>query len=223
MFTGIIEGLGEVVSLSPFKDGKVLTLALPFSSDGLTVGQSISINGVCLTLTRTEKDKGAFFFSHTTAKTSNLNRLRIGDKVNLERALRLNQELGGHLLAGHVDEMSAVQAMQGRDIRFSIPEQTGRFLVTKGSIAIDGISLTIASIEKDHFLVTIIPHTWENTNIKYRRPGDMVNIEADIIAKYVWRYLNSMQGLQNSPASQGLMREKLQASGFLFEDQKNEI
>ncbi|MBN2372237.1 riboflavin synthase [bacterium] len=216
MFTGIIEGMGKVISLFPHNEGMLLTLEIPFSEDTLSAGQSICVNGVCLTLTRIEKNRGVFFISHTTAASSNLSRLKTCDKVNLERSLRLNQELGGHILTGHVDEMVAIKSIQGKDIRFSMQGNTSRFLVTRGSVAIDGISFTIASMEKDCFSITVIPHTWDNTNIKYRRAGDMVNVETDILAKYVWRCLDSMQSTLGYPLSKGLTHEKLKASGFLF-------
>lgn len=219
MFTGIIEALGEVKSVCPSRTGKIITISLPFAWDDLVIGQSICVNGACLTLERTEKEKGTFFLSRVTLNTTNLGHLKSSDKVNLERPLRLNQGLGGHILTGHIDIMSKILSIHGQDIKFSLPAQIAPFLVQKGSVAIDGISLTIASIEKDHYWVNIIPHTWENTNLSYRHDGDMVNVESDIIAKHVFRLLNFVQPMINEEVKvRSLTIENLLSAGFLFED-----
>jgi riboflavin synthase len=218
MFTGIIEGLGKVVSLLPHADGKTLTLTLPFKEDGLTIGQSLAVNGVCLTLASIGKKTGIFDLSLTTLNHTNLGILRPGDLVNLERPLRLNQELGGHLVTGHVDVTSPIEEIKGRQIRFSIPEAIRGYVVSKGSVAIDGISLTIASIEERSFWVTIIPHTWKHTNLKKRRKGDRVNLETDLIAKYVDRLLKVRPFPWLKEKKRGLTKENLNLSGFLYED-----
>ena len=169
MFTGIIEGLGKVLSLVPFKEGKMLTLAPPFNKDLLTIGQSISINGVCLTISSMENSRVSFFLSKITLKTTNLPRLRPGEEVNMERPLRLNQELGGHILTGHIDEISTIKRIKGQELCLAIPESVSPYMVLKGSVAVDGISLTISAIDDIYFYTNIIPHTWENTNLKKRR------------------------------------------------------
>jgi len=213
MFTGIIEGLGKVISLLPYEEGKKLILAVPFSEENLTIGQSIAINGVCLTLTSIVQRKGTFFLSHTTQEQTNLCHLRPGDLVNVERPLRFNQELSGHLLTGHVDTTTTIKAIKEREIQLQVPDEVRALLVPKGSVAIDGISLTIAFMDEDSFGITIIPHTWENTNLKKRQKGDQVNIEADIIAKYVNRLLHVRQISQDSKTRE-LTKEKLELSGF---------
>ena len=218
MFTGIIEGIGRVVTLLPHAEGKILTLALPFQEGLLSIGQSLAVNGVCLTLTDIEKERGAYFLSQTTLKNTNLGRLRPGDLVNLERPLRLNEELGGHLITGHVDCTSTIEEIRGRQIRFSIPDEIMAYLVPKGSVAIDGISLTIASVEERSFWVTIIPHTWEHTNLNKRHKGGLVNVEADLIAKYVCRFLQVKQSPKGTAKGESLTKEKLLLTGFLFED-----
>jgi len=218
MFTGIIEGLGRVVSLLPRTDGKTLTLTLPFREDGLTIGQSMAVNGVCLTLTGIGKKTGIYDLSLTTLNHTNLGILRPGDLVNLERPLRLNQELGGHLVTGHVDVTTPVEEIKGKEIRFLIPDEIRGYLVPKGSVAIDGISLTIASIEEKCFWVTVIPHTWEHTNLKKRRKGDRVNLEADLIAKYVGRLLQVKPFPGVKEKKKGLTKENLDLTGFLYED-----
>jgi len=218
MFTGIIEGLGRVSSLLPRADGKTLTLTLPFEEEGLAIGQSLAVNGVCLTLTSIGKRTGSFDLSLTTLNHTNLGILRPGDLVNLERPLRLNQELGGHLVTGHVDVTTPVEEIKGGDIRLSIPDEIRGYLVPKGSVGIDGISLTIASLEENAFWVTVIPHTWEHTNLKKRRKGDLVNLEADLIAKYVGRLLQTRQLPGLIEKKKGLTKQDLNLTGFLYED-----
>ena len=215
MFTGIIEGLGEVISLLPHNEAKILTLTLPFPENNLAIGQSIAVNGVCLTITRIGKGKGVFYLSKTSLYNTNLNDLKPGDLVNLERPLRLNQELGGHLLTGHIDTTSIIEEIKRRQIRLTIPEDIKAYVVPKGSIAVDGISLTISSMNEQALWITIIPHTWENTNLKKRDKGDKVNLEADIIAKYVSRLLHTGKASTEKSKVKGLTKEVLQHSGFL--------
>ena len=214
MFTGIIEALGEVISLIPYNEGKVLTLSLPFPKDQLTIGNSIAVNGVCLTLTKIGKERGSFYLSQTTLSDTNLNDLRSGNIVNLERPLQLNQELGGHLLTGHIDAKGSIEEIEKGQIRLSISEDIRPYLVSKGSIAIDGISLTISSMDVGCIWITIIPHTWENTNLKKRHKGDKVNMETDIIAKYVNRLLKTRQINIGETKKKGLTKEALRLSGF---------
>jgi riboflavin synthase len=218
MFTGIIEALGEVISLLPYNDGKILTLYLPFSEDLLVVGKSIAVNGVCLTLSKISKERGSFYLSQTTLNSTNLNDLKSGDIVNLENPLRFNQELGGHLLTGHIDTISTIEKIRKGKIQLSQSEDIKPYIVPKGSIAIDGISLTVSSMDKQYLWITIIPHTWENTNLKKRYKGDKVNIETDIIAKYVSRLLYTRQITIEESKTMGLTKDALRLSGFLSED-----
>jgi len=215
MFTGIIEALGKVVSLKSVNDGKILTLILPFSKEDLGIGNSISVNGACLTLTNRERGCASFFLSQMTLKTSNLGGLIHGDWVNLERPLRLNQELGGHLITGHIDTISTIEEIKGEHVRFFLPEELKPFTVDKGSIAVDGISLTIAQLFGDSFTVSIIPHTRDNTTIQYKKKGDRVNIEVDLLSKYVLRILTS--DILNKPKRKGeeLTNERLLDYGYL--------
>lgn len=218
MFTGIIEGLGEVISLLTYNEGKFLTLSLPFPEDRLAIGKSIAVNGVCLTLTKIGEKRGIFYLSQTTLYTTNLSDLRSGDFVNLERPLQLNQELGGHLLTGHIDTTSTIEEIKGQQIRLSIPNDIRAYIVPKGSIGIDGISLTISSMDEQNLWITIIPHTWENTNLKKRHKGDKVNIETDLMAKYVRHLLDTRQISLKDSKQKGLTKETLLISGFLPED-----
>ena len=223
MFTGIIETLGRVVSLVSHHDGAYLSVTLPFPEERLTIGQSLAINGVCLTMTRGSAERGDFFLSRTTLAGTNLGSVQYGDMVNLERPLRFNQYLGGHLVTGHVDATCVIEEIHGRDLRLSLPQELAAYVVPKGSIALDGISLTIASVEGDSFGVTIIPHTWEHTTLKARRPGDRMNAEADIIAKHVERLLNQKRGVSRGAGKGGVSRERLLLSGFIVEDYNGEI
>ncbi|MGA1796280.1 MAG: riboflavin synthase [bacterium] len=223
MFTGIIEGMGRVVSLVPRHDGANLSVSLPFPEGSLTVGQSLAINGVCLTMTGGDGEGGDFFLSRTTLAGTNLGSVRCGDRVNMERPLRFNQYLGGHLVTGHVDATAIIREIHGRDLRLSLPRELTAYVVPKGSIALDGISLTVASVEGNSFRVTIIPHTWEHTTLKTRRPGDRMNAEADIIAKHVERLLHHKGDNPGKATKEGVSREKLVLSGFIVEDYKGEI
>jgi len=223
MFTGIIEGLGRVVSLVHSDDGACLSVRVPFPEDCLTVGQSLAINGVCLTVTRGSAERVDFYLSRATLVTTNLGSVRCGDTVNMERPLRLNQYLGGHLVTGHVDATSIIEEVRNREIRMSLPPDLTAYVVSKGSIAIDGISLTVASVDEHSFRVTIIPHTWEHTNLKTRRPGDRVNVEGDIIAKHVERLLRHTGSIPGNAPKKDVSREKLFLSGFIVEDYGDEI
>ena len=220
MFTGIIEALAEVISLLPFNEGKILTLSLPFSEDLLAIGKSIAVNGVCLTLTKIGKERGSFYLSQTTLNNTNLNDLKSRDIVNLENPLRLNQELGGHLLTGHIDATSTIEEIRKGRIQLSISDYIKPYIVPRGSIAVDGISLTVSSLDEHYLWITIIPHTWENTNLKKRNKGDKVNIETDIIAKYVNRLLYTRQFSIPESKTKGLTKETLRQSGFLSEVKK---
>lgn len=189
MFTGIIEELGKVSAL--IKGDKSLKLKVECSkvTDGLLLGDSIAVNGVCLTAV----SFGSSFFEadisyETIAKTS-LNNIRSGSVVNLERALTLSSRLGGHIVQGHVDGTGRILNITkyGDSYRLfiSYPDYLDKYIVSKCSIAVDGISLTAADVNSNSFEVAVIPHTFVNTNLKYKKNGDIVNLESDIIARYV--------------------------------------
>ncbi len=190
MFTGLVEKVGVVESL---RSGR-LTVRAGF--DEVKVGDSIAVNGVCLTVVKIEKDRLSFDLSEETLSRSNLRLLKPGDFVNLERALRASDRLGGHILQGHVDFTAPIVELIRRgehwSLKVRIKEGYEVYFVEKGSVGIDGISLTINRIESGIIHINIIPHTYENTNLKVRKPGDMVNVEVDIIGKYVVNYLRSI-------------------------------
>jgi len=195
MFTGIIEELGTVASLEMRETGARIVISASVVTSDVQDGDSIAVNGVCLTALDTSPRGFSADVSQETLDRSTLGRLRPGSRVNLERAVTPATRLGGHIVQGHVDGrghfLSAVQAGDFYTVRIGFPSELSRYFVHKGSVAVEGISLTIASLEKEHFEIAIIPKTWELTNLSTLSPGDAVNLEADIIAKYVERMLKA--------------------------------
>ncbi|GAB6077109.1 riboflavin synthase [Desulfurobacterium crinifex] len=191
MFTGLVEEVGRVLSLKKSSQSAVLKVGCQKITEDVKIGDSISVNGVCLTVVSFEKDSVTFDVSAETLRRSNIGTLRTNDFVNLERALRFSDRLGGHILQGHVDTITKVVGIKregtGFLFSFKLPPAYRHLVVEKGSIGIDGISLTIATLFADIFSVAVIPHTYENTTLKLKRPGDIVNLEFDIIGKYVER------------------------------------
>ncbi|HEX2639635.1 MAG TPA: riboflavin synthase [Pyrinomonadaceae bacterium] len=189
MFTGIIEELGTVASFEPHQGGAKMRIAARTVVEGTAAGDSIAVNGVCLTALEVSPEGFSADLSQETLDRSTLGNLKIGSLVNLERAVTPATRLGGHIVQGHVDGrgqfLSAVQSGDFWTVRISFPQDMARYFVYKGSVAVEGISLTIADLADDHFEFAIIPKTWELTNLSTLRPGDPVNLEADVIAKYV--------------------------------------
>ncbi len=215
MFTGLIEDVGKIVSLVRSGESGKLTVATALPVAEIRLGDSVAVNGVCLTVTRQESAGMTFDVSPESLERSNLGDLKTGDKVNLERALRLSDRLGGHIVTGHVDCIARVEArrQQANALIFSfclLEPAMARYLVPKGSVTIDGISLTVNNVTSHTFSVSIIPHTADMTTLTLRKPGDPVNIETDIIGKYVERLLNG-----NQVASAGVTAELLARNGFM--------
>jgi riboflavin synthase len=193
MFTGIIEELGRVKSIDQRgEDARIVVQAHTVTADARE-GDSIAVNGVCLTALDVTKESFAADCSRETLERSTLGRLRPGAPVNLERAVTPATRLGGHMVQGHVDArgelLGAVDLGGSWTVRIAYPSEIAPYLVFKGSVAVEGISLTIAGLTDQFFEVAIIPKTWEVTNLSHLQPGDQVNLEADIIAKYVERML----------------------------------
>lgn len=216
MFTGIIQALGQVAEMQQRGGDVRLRVATgKLDLDDVALGDSIAVNGVCLTAVEfTEHGFVADVSGETLAKTS-LGSLKPGSAVNLEKALTLNTALGGHLVSGHVDGLGTVlsQRNDGRSYRyeFSVPQELAHYIAQKGSITIDGTSLTVNHVEDNRFDVNIVPHTWENTVFKHYEINTQVNIEVDIIARYLERLLtgqSSMQGENN-------LVKALTESGFI--------
>lgn len=202
MFTGIIEDMGAVKRMTRKGEDALLSIDTSMNLNDIKIGDSIAVNGACLTIT----DKSVTGFSadvssETLARTS-LKFLKSGDTVNLEKSLRLNSFLGGHLVLGHVDGIGKIQEKTSRanSIQFCVEIDTAasRYIVEKGSIAVDGISLTVNRCEKNRFYVNIIPHSARNTTLGFKKVADVVNIETDIIGKYVEKLLNQGKGIDMS-------------------------
>lgn len=193
MFTGIIEELGRVRSVDARGENARIVISASIVTEGTNHGDSISVNGVCLTALDISPDSFAADVSMETLARSTLGSLKPGAPVNLERAVTPTTRLGGHIVQGHVDARGQLAGVEDHGeswtVRFNYPKEIGRYLVFKGSIAVEGISLTIAGLTEHHFEVAIIPKTWEVTNLSHLKPGDDVNLEVDVIAKYVERLL----------------------------------
>lgn len=193
MFTGLIAEMGEIVSLSKVKNGARLALKAKTLVNNTALGDSISINGTCLTVVEIKGNTLSFDLSDETLRSTNIGQLKKKDKVNLEPALRLDAKLGGHFVTGHIDGVGKIKAktLAGDVYRIVIgtERRLADLLVEKGSVAVDGISLTVVEAFKDGFSLVIIPHTASLTTIGFKSPGDAVNIEVDILGKYVANFL----------------------------------
>ena len=193
MFTGIIEELGSVHSIEERGENARIVISARVVTEGTNHGDSIAVNGVCLTALDVRQDSFAADVSMETLARSTLGTLKPGTPVNLERAVTPATRLGGHIVQGHVDARGQLGRVEDHGeswtIRITYPSEIGRYLVFKGSVAVEGISLTIAGLTDDYFEVAIIPKTWEVTNLSRLNPGDDVNLEVDVIAKYVERLL----------------------------------
>lgn len=217
MFTGIIEELGRVRSIERRGEGVRMTVEARVVTEGTREGDSIAVNGVCLTALDVRRDSFAADGSRETLQRSTLGTLRTGSPVNLERAVTPATRLGGHIVQGHVDArgrfLSAEEHGGSWTLRVGFPPEVARYLVFKGSVAVEGISLTVASLADEHFEIAVIPKTWTLTNLSHLRPGDPVNLEADIIAKYVERILGfgAKSGGGDAPS---LTLEKLSELGY---------
>jgi riboflavin synthase len=193
MFTGLVEALGIVRRLEADGAGRQLAVAEPRLAPELALGESVAVNGACLTVVEQNGDAFSFQVGPETLQRTNLGELQVGDRVNLERSLRLSDRLGGHLVQGHIDGLGKVASRQREgdweEIWFSCPAELAAQMVSKGSVAIDGISLTLVDVGMDRFSVALIPHTLEHTTLGWKQPGATVNLETDLIAKYVWKCL----------------------------------
>ena len=193
MFTGIIEELGRVESLAPYNGGARITVHANVVTADSKDGDSIAVNGVCLTALEVTMNTFSADLSQETLDRSTLGTLKANSSVNLERAVTPSTRLGGHIVQGHVDArgmfISAEEQGDFWTVKIGFPHDMSRYLIYKGSVAVEGISLTIASLGDDHFDIAIIPKTWSMTNLHTLKPGDAVNIEVDVIAKYVERMI----------------------------------
>ena len=215
MFTGIIEESGSIAALEKRNDGALIKIAAKIVTENSTEGDSIAVNGVCLTALNITKNGFSADVSNETLNRSTLRRLAVGTRVNLERAVTPNTRLGGHIVQGHVDAsgtfLGAIQDGDFWTVRIGFPKEIGQYLVYKGSVSVEGISLTIANLYADSFEIAVIPKTWELTNLSSLKTGDAVNLEADVIAKYVERIMLYGRGAEQPTA---ITMEKLNKLGF---------
>jgi riboflavin synthase len=214
MFTGIVEEVGRVQAVEARAQGSRLRIEAALVVEDLREGDSVAVSGVCLTAAEIGGSGFWADVSRETLERSTLGEARAGSRVNLERALRAGGRLGGHIVQGHVDGTGVVRAMEERGggdwwLEVEAPAELSRYLVFKGSIAVDGISLTVARVHGPVFAVAVIPHTWAHTTLKDARPGVRVNLETDILAKYVERLLEQMEA-----RPERLTVEKLRALGY---------
>ncbi len=212
MFTGIIEGKGKVLEVEFRGQEKRITLELPFDLTELQLGDSININGTCLTVVEKKGQAVEVDLSSETLQRTTYAKVREGDRVNVERALRLSDRLGGHIVAGHIDGIGVItERRKAREcvlMRMRIPVSVSRYVVQKGSIAIDGISLTVNEIRGGEISLTLIPYTLEKTTLLEKKVGDEVNVEADILGKYVEKMMD------RSGKSNGIDLSFLKDHGF---------
>lgn len=212
MFTGIIEQTGTVKWLKPAAGKGILAISLAECPPDIKTGESIAVNGVCLTLSNYHSNILSFDIMVETLAKTNLGHLNPGEAVNIERSLKVTDRLGGHIVSGHIDGTGRIKKIKKEKefvLSISASSDIITYLIPKGSIAIDGISLTIVDLKKDWFSIHIIPHSLKTTNLRFRKEGDILNLEADIIGKFVHRYL---AGKQQKPAL--LTKELLAEYGF---------
>ncbi|HEU5159820.1 MAG TPA: riboflavin synthase [Streptosporangiaceae bacterium] len=198
MFTGIVEELGEIIEIEPDGDAARLTVRGPLVTQDAVPGASIAVNGVCLTVTDVKDDAFRADVVQETLRRSGLGALRRGSPVNLERPVRPIDRLGGHVVQGHVDGVGTIVSREPGErwdvVTIALPAELSRYVVAKGSIAVDGTSLTVVDAGPDRFTVALIPTTLERTVFGTKQPGDTVNIEVDVMAKYVERFLEARAG-----------------------------
>jgi len=219
MFTGIIEGLGTLKTVKPGGGAMQLVVESDFELDGTKLGDSIAVNGACLTVTRLQGRMFHVDVSPETVDKTTFKKAQIGERVNLERALRLSDRLDGHLVSGHVDGLGH---LSGREtlanaiiLTFDVAPDVARYMIKKGSVAIDGVSLTINDCGATHFQVSIIPHTAGITTVGMKPVGAAVNIETDMIGKYVERFMSGSGKTEDPSAPHGVDLSLLARSGFL--------
>lgn len=215
MFTGIIIEMGQIKKIQPGAESVRLTIKGQKVIELSKIGDSIAVNGVCLTVTQFEHDSFSADVMPETVRRTDLRALKIGDFVNLEPALRIGDSIGGHMVSGHVDGVGRIVTIRKEDnaLWFAIEahESVLNYIVTKGSVALDGISLTVAEVDRSTFSVSLIPHTASVTTFGKRKIGDLINIETDMIGKYIEKYVAAYQVKK----TQGVTMDLLEKNGFI--------
>lgn len=216
MFTGIVEEMGTVQSIAMGAKSAVLTIKAAKVLEGSRLGDSIAVNGVCLTVTSMTDSVFTADVMAETLRRSSLGSLKKGSRVNLERAMAADGRFGGHIVSGHIDGTGTIESLEKEDnavwVKIGTSKEILRLIVEKGSIAIDGISLTVAKVEEDSFSVSIIPHTAGETTLLLRKAGDIVNLENDVIGKYVERLMHT--GKEKEERKSNITMEFLAEHGF---------
>lgn len=201
MFTGLIQEVGTIVSITPNTEGKEFLIRAPELISEIKIDDSVATNGVCLTATKIEGDAFRVQAIHVTLEKTSLGHLNVGSKVNLELSLRPMDRLGGHMVQGHVNALGKIKKIEKAgnnwEIEVSIPTELRKYMISEGSIALDGISLTIARLTDSSLTVAIIPHTLEKTSLSSKKVGDVLNIEVDMVAKYIENFLRFGKDKQN--------------------------
>lgn len=221
MFTGIIEGLGTIGAIRPAGQGKRLTIEADYALDQTKIGDSIAVNGACLTVVKINRSRFEVDLSPETLATSTFDKAKQGDRLNLERAMRLSDRIDGHLVLGHVDGIGIIEQQEklgnAIGVTIAVPEAVSRYMIHKGSVAVDGISLTINALAPKSFTVSIIPHTGQLTTIGLKQKGQPVNIETDMIGKYVERVLSQKPYTEQHihPQKPSIDMGFLEKTGFL--------
>ena len=220
MFTGIIEGLGTIREIRSEGQGKRMTVEADFSLEKTKIGDSICVSGACLTVIMIDDKRFTVDVSPETLSKTTFGNVKVGNRVNLERALRLSDRIDGHLVSGHIDGIGTVLLKQNIGnaiiVSFKVPEFISHYMIQKGSVAVDGISLTINNFSLDRFDVSIIPHTAKLTTVGFKKAGDLVNIETDMIGKYVERFVGGKHHDETKKETgSSLDMEFLAKSGFI--------
>lgn len=222
MFTGIIEEVGTVMSVKSSANAMKLTIRAPKVTQDINMGDSIAVNGICLTACGLGRESFTVDVMGETLSRTSLKVLKCGSHVNLERALTLNGRLGGHIVSGHIDGTGTVTAIKNDDIArlitISAPQAVMDLIVEKGSVAVDGISLTVASVSSGDFTVSVIPHTMDNTILTEKTPGDTVNLENDCIGKYVRKLMELSEHEMQDTAARRCSGKSRVTAGFLTEN-----
>jgi riboflavin synthase len=218
MFTGLVEGQGEITRIEKKRDKALLSIKPGFPWEEKKQGESVNVNGVCLTAAAWKGETFSADVSEETLIRSNLRKIKVGDLVNLERALRFSDRLGGHWVTGHIDGTGRILQKENREsfflVKISFEKSIRPFIVEKGSIAVDGISLTVNRVGENNFDLTIIPHTASQTTLVRRKIGDEVNLETDLLGKYVYQFLSRQR--EGGPEIESKVNENfLKEHGFL--------
>lgn len=218
MFTGIVEEIGTILSIKKGVKSSALTISGDLIFEDMHIGDSIAVNGVCLTVTNKTKESFTADVMAETLRRSSLGSLKAGSKVNLERAMAANGRFGGHIVSGHIDGTGEIESFVREDnavwVTVKTPVKLLKYIIEKGSIAIDGVSLTVAYVDKRCFKVSLIPHTAANTILLSKKTGDIVNLENDIVGKYIEKLMHFDEQVEEDTKTTGISMDFLAKNGF---------